>query len=182
MTGSHNLWLDLTWLISWSANWTFPAVPLLPHAAFSPASTANSISQLWQLQNCYKFHTFPHASQRCVPASLVERHYSRPATYSPLSFFLFLLPFPVYLYGFFCFWFAGNYINCNSLFSGFCFLLSSPSLFAMLLLSALCLVKLLVSLLWEARGKSRVGGGSVAVKLLLVLQSGRVMQMQESCN
>lgn len=117
-------------------------------------------------------------------STLCSGKFGRATLLPPSNLFpsVFLLPFPVYLYCFFCFWFAGNYINCNSLFSGFCFLLSSPSLFAMLLLSALCLVKLLVSLLWEARGKSRVGGGSVAVQLLLVLQSGRVMQMQESCN
>lgn len=154
----------------------------LPHAAFSPASsasTSDSISQLWQLQNCYKFHTFPHASQRCVPATLTERHTVPTPPSSNLV--------PSQSLSLLCLSSAfsstvsavsdllQNYINCNSLFLAFCFLLSSPSslsLFAMLSLSALCLVKLLVSLLWEARGKSRVGGGSLqAVKLLLALQS-----------
>lgn len=70
----------------------FPSCPapnlllLLPHAAFSPASTVVSISQLWQLQNCYKFHTFPHASQRCVPATLAARH-STPQQPMPLCLF-----------------------------------------------------------------------------------------------
>lgn len=36
--------------------------PTLPYQQHFHLPTSISISQLWQLQNCYKFHTFPHAS------------------------------------------------------------------------------------------------------------------------
>lgn len=150
---------------------------------------------MWQLQSCYKFHTFPHASQRCVPATLTERHTVPTPPSSNLV--------PSQSLSLLCLSSAfsstvsavsdllQNYINCNSLFLAFCFLLSSPSLlfslslcYAIIICSMPCKIVGVIVM----RGTRQVASwGRVSVCVGSETSSGfavavRVMQMQESCN